>query len=185
MLFLLEENLRPQFYLLTIERNNVAVVQSLTHVWLFATQWTAALQASLSITISRVRSNSCPLSQRCYPTISSSVNPFASCHQSLPASGSFPMSQLFASGGQRIGASALASVLAMNIQGWFPLGLTGWIFLLSKGLSRVFSSTTFWKHQFFGTQPFLWFNSHICRDYWKNHSFNYMEFCQQHEVSAF
>ena len=102
-------------------------------------------------------SNSCPSSWWHHPTISSSVNPFASCHQSLPASGSFPMSQLFASGGQRIGASALASVLAMNIQGWFPLGLTGWIFLLSKGLLRVFSTPQFkasilWCSAFFMVQ---------------------------------
>ena len=98
----------------------------------------------------RVSSNSCPLSQQCHPTISSSVAPFSSCLQSFPASGSFTMSQFFISGGQSIGASASASVLPMNIQGWFPLGFTGWISLLSKGLSRVFSSTTVWKHQFFG-----------------------------------
>ena len=100
-------------------------------------------------------SNSCPLSQWCHPTMSSSVVPF-SCPQSFPASGSFPMSQLFTSGGQSIGASASASVLPMNIQGWFPLGLTGLISLLSKGLSRIFSSTTVRKHQFFSTQPSLW-----------------------------
>ena len=79
----------------------------------------------------------------------------------FPASGSFPMSQLFTSGGQSIGSSASASVLPLNNQGWFPLGWTGWISLLSKGLSRVFSSTTVWKHQFFGTQSSLWSNSHI------------------------
>ena len=100
----------------------------------------------------RVCSNSCPLSQRCHPTVSSSVTSFSSCPQSFPASGSFPMSWLFASGGQSIGASASASVLAMNIQGWFHLGLTSLISLQSKGLSRVFSSTAVWKHQFFGTQ---------------------------------
>ena len=94
-----------------------------------------------------VCSNSCPLSQWCHPTISSSVVPFSSCLQSFPASGSFPMSQLFALGAQSIGASA--SVLSLKSQGWFPLGLTGLISLLSKGLSRVFSSTTVWKHQFF------------------------------------
>ena len=96
-----------------------------------------------------VCSNSCPLNRWCHLTISSSVAHFSSCPQSFPASGFFPMSQLFASGGQSIGASALASVLPMNIQGWFPLGLTGLIPLLSKGLSRVFFSTTIWKHQFF------------------------------------
>ena len=101
----------------------------------------------------RVCSNSCLLSWWCHTTISSSVTRF-SCPQSFPASGSFPMSQLFASGGQSIGASAL--VLLMNIQGWFPLGLTGLISLLSKGLLRVFSNTTVWKHQSFSTQPSLW-----------------------------
>ena len=108
-----------------------------------------------------VCSNLCPLSQWCHPTISSSVTPFSSCPPSFPASGSFPLSQLFPWGGQSIGASASASVLPMNIQGWFPLELTGLISLQSKGLSRVFSSTTVQKHQFFGTQPSLWSNSHI------------------------
>ena len=93
--------------------------------------------------------------------VSSSVVPFSSCPQCFLESGSFPMSWLFTSGGQSIGASALASVLQVNIQGWFPLGLTGLISLLSKGLSRVFCSTTVWKHQFFGTQPSLWSDSHI------------------------
>ena len=102
-----------------------------------------------------VCSNSCPLSQWCHPTISSSVIPFSSCPQSFPASGSFPVSWLFTSGGQNIGASALAPVLPMNTQGRFPLGLTGLICLWSKGLSRVFSSTTAQKH------PSLWSNSHI------------------------
>ena len=97
-----------------------------------------------------VYSNLCPLSQWCHPTISSSVVPFSSCPQSFPASGSFPVSQLFVSGGQSIGASASASVLPMNIQGWFHLGLNSLISLLSEELSRVFSSTTIWKYQFFG-----------------------------------
>ena len=96
--------------------------------------------------ISRACSNSCPLSQWCHPTISSFVVPFSSCFQSSPASGSFPVSQLFASRGQRIGVSASASVLSTNLQGWFPLGWTGWISLQSKGLSRVFSNTTLQKH---------------------------------------
>ena len=103
----------------------------------------------------RAYSNSCPLSQWCHPTISSSVIPFSSCLQSFPASGSFPVSQFFASGGQSIGVSALASVLLMNIQGWFPLGWTGWISLQSKGLSRVFSNTTVQKHQYFNTAFFV------------------------------
>ena len=98
----------------------------------------------------RACSNSCPLSQWCHTTISSSVIPFSSCLQFFPASGSFPMSQFFASGDQSIGASALASGLPMNIQDWFPLRVTGWISLWSKGLSRVFSNITVQKHQFFG-----------------------------------
>ena len=101
-----------------------------------------------------VCSNSCPLSQWCYPIISSSVTCFSSCPQSFPASGYFP------SEGQNTGASE--SVLPMNIQDWFPLGLTGLISLYSKGLSRVFSNATVWKHQFFDAQPSLWSNSHIC-----------------------
>ena len=111
----------------------------------------------------RTCSNSCPSSQRCHPTISSSVIPFSSCLQSFPTSGSFQMSQFFSSSGQSIGVSPSASVLPMNIQNWFPLGLTGLISLLSKGLSRVFSSMTIQKHQFFGTQLSLWSNSHIHR----------------------
>ena len=107
-------------------------------------------------------SNSCPLSWWCHPTISSSVIPFSSCLQSFPASGSFPTSQLFASGGWNIGATASASVLPMDIQDWFPLGWTGVISLRSKGLSRVFSSTTVPKHLSFGTEASLWSNSHIC-----------------------
>ena len=106
-------------------------------------------------------SNSCPLSRWCHPTISSSVIPFSSCPQSLPASRSFQMSQLFESGGQSIRVSASTSVLPMNTQDWSPLGWTGWIFLLYKGLSRVFSNATVQKHQFFGAQLSLWSNSHI------------------------
>ena len=105
-----------------------------------------------------VCSNSHPLSRWCYLTISSFVIPFSNCLQSFTASGSFSMSWLFASGGQSIGASA--SVLPMNIQGWFPLGLTSLISLLSKGPSRIFSSTAVWKHQFFGAQPSLSSNTH-------------------------
>ena len=106
-----------------------------------------------------VHSDSCLLSQWCHPTISSSVIPLSSCLQSFLASGSFPVSWLFVSGGQRIEASAL--VFPVNIQGWFPLGLTGLIFSQSKGLSRVFSSTIIQKQQFFVTQPPLWSSSHI------------------------
>ena len=103
--------------------------------------------------------NPCPLSQWCHPTITSSVFPFCSCLQSFPVSGSFLMSFLFTSGGQSTGASASASVLPMNIQDWFPLWLAGLTSLQSKGLSRVFSSTTIQRHQLLGTQPFLWSNS--------------------------
>ena len=105
----------------------------LSHVWLFVTLWTAAL--SCPSPTPGACSNSCPSSQWCHPTISSSVIPFSSCLQFLPASESFPMTQFFTSGGQSIGASASASVLPMNIQDWFPLGLTGLMSLQSKGLS--------------------------------------------------
>ena len=115
-------------------------------------------------------SNSCPSSRWCHPTISSSVIPFPSYLQSFPASGSFQMSQFFTSGGQSIGASALTSVLPMNIQDWFPLGWTGWIFLQSKGLSRVFSNTKVQKHQFFGAQPLYSPTLTSIHDYGKNHS---------------
>ena len=108
-----------------------------------------------------VHSNSCPSSRWCHPAISSFVVPFSSCPQSLPASWSFPMSQLFAWGGQSIGLSALASVLPINTQDWSPLRWTGWISLQSKGLSRVFSNTTVQKHQFFSAQLSSQSNSHI------------------------
>ena len=124
--------------------------------------WTAQCHASLSFTVSQSLLQLTFLRSRWDPTISSSVSLFSSCPQSFPASGSFPMSRLFASGGQNIGASASAPVLPMNIQGWFPLGLTGFISLQSKGFSRVFSSTTFWKHQFFSAQLSLRSNSYIC-----------------------
>ena len=109
----------------------------------------------------RACSNSCPSSQWCHPTISSSVIPFSSCLQSFLASGPFLMSQLLASGGQSTEVSASAPVLPMHIQDWFPLGLTCFISLQSKGLSRVFFNTTVQKHQFFGAQLCLWPNSHI------------------------
>ena len=109
----------------------------------------------------RVHPDSCPLSQWCHPAISSSVIPISSCPQSLPASGYFPMSQLFAWGGQSIGVSASASVPPMNTQDWSPLGWTGWISLKSKGLSRVLSNTTVQKHQFFSTLLSSQSNSHI------------------------
>ena len=126
-------------------------------------------------------SNSCPSSQWCHPAISSSVIPFSS-YLLHSLSGSFPVSQFFTSGGLSIGVSASASVLPMNIQDWLPLGWTGWISLMSKGLSRVFSNTTVQKHQFLGTPPCLWSNIH---DYCKNHTFDYAELYWQSDVSAF
>jgi len=139
----------------------VSSVRSLSRVRLFGTPWIAAHQASLSSPSPGVHSNSCPLSQWCHPAISSSVVPFSSCPQSLPASESFPMSQLFPSGGQSTGVSALASFLPKNTQGWSPLEWTGWISLQSKGLSRVFSNTTVQKHQLFGAQISSQSNFHI------------------------
>ena len=127
-------------------------VQLLSHVRLFVTPWTIARQVSLSITNSRSPPNPCPLCRWSHPVISSSVFPFSSCRQSLPGSGSFPVSQLFASGGQSTGVSASTSVPPMNTQDWSPLSWTGWISLQSKGLSRVFASTTVQKDQFFCTQ---------------------------------
>ena len=109
----------------------------------------------------RVYTNSCPSSRWCHPAISSSVVPFCSCLQSLPASESFPMSQLFARGGQSIGVSALASFLPVNTQDWSPLGWTGWNSLQSKGLSTVFSNITVQEQQFFSAQLSLESNSHI------------------------
>ena len=112
-----------------------------------------------------------------HPTISSSVFPFSSHLQSFPALVYFPTSQFFLSGGQRIGVLASASVLPINIQCWFPLGLIGLISLQSKGLSRVFSNTTVQKHQFFGIQLSLWSNSHIHHNFWQNHSFDSTDLC--------
>ena len=137
---------------ITSELFQYSSVQSLSHVQLFVTPWTAAHQDSLSITNSWSYSNSYPLGRWCHPTISSSVVPFSFHLQSFPASGSFPMNQFFASYGQSIGISASASVLPMNIQEWFLLGWIAWISLQSKGLSRVFSNTTVQNHQFFGAQ---------------------------------
>ena len=131
--------------------NNISV-QSLSHVQLFATPWTKLARSLCPSPTPRACSNSSPLSQWCHSTISSSVVPFSSCLQSFPASGSFLMSRLFASGGQNIGVSASASVLPMNIQDLTPLGWTGWISLQSKWLPRVFSNTIVQKHQFFGAQ---------------------------------
>ena len=128
--------------------------------------------------------NPCPSSQWCHPVISSSVVPFSSCPQSFPASGSFQMSQLFASGGQSIGVSASTSVLPINTQDWFPSGWTGWISLQSKGLSRIFSNTTVQKNPFFSALLSLWSNSHIHTWLLENHHFDYTDFCWQSFVSA-
>ena len=136
----------------------VVVVQSHSHVWLFANPWTGACQASLSFTASQSLLKVMSIE---WVMPSNHLTLFSSHLQSFSASVSFPMSQLFASGGQRIGVSASTSVLPLNTQDWSPLGWTGWISLQSKGLSRVFSNTTVQKHQFFGAQLSLQFNSHI------------------------
>ena len=163
--------------------NQFAVaVQSLSCVWLFATPWTTAHQGPLSSTISRICSNSCPLSWWYYLTISSSDDPISCCPQSFLITGSFPMSRLLSSSGQSIGASA--SVLLMNIEGWFPLGLTSLISLQSKGISRVFSNTTLQKHQFSVLSLLYDPTLTPVHDYWKNNSFDYMDLCQQNDVSA-
>ena len=153
--------------------NNLAFT-SLSYVCVFVTPRTAACQAPLSSTVSQsllklMSTESVMLSNHLIL-----YRPISFCLQSFPASGSFPMSWLVASGGQSMGVSA--SVLQMNIQGSFPLGFTGLISLQSKGLSRVFFSTTIWKQQFFGTQPSLWSNSHICT--------LLQEVCWQSDISA-
>ena len=136
-------------------------VQSLSRVRLFVTPWTAACQASLFIPNSRSLLKLMSIESVMPSNHLILVIPFSSCLQSFQALGSFPMSQFF-KGSQSIGLSALASVLPMNIQGWFPLGLIGLISFQSKRLSGVFSSSTIWKHQFSSAQPSSWFNSHIC-----------------------
>ena len=146
------EYMGTMYFLLSFSLNYVvfSCLAMPNSLWPHELWHTRLLCPSLS---SWVCSNSCPWSQWCHPTISSSVAPFSSCPQSFPASRSFPMNQFFALGGQSIGVSA--SALPRNIQAWFPLGLTGLIFFPSKGLSRVFFSTTVQKHQFFGAQPSL------------------------------
>ena len=130
----------------------------------------------------RVCPSSCSLHWWCHPVISSSDALF-SCPQSFPVSGTFPMSCLFTSDDQNTGASA--SVLPVNIQRWSPLGLTGLISLLAKGLLGVFTSTIVWRHQFFGILPSLWSSSQNHTDHWEDHSLDYMDLCQQRNVSAF
>ena len=141
-------------------KNNIWIsthllAQSLSPVQTFRPQGLQHPRPPFPSPTPRVNSNSCPLSWWCHPTISSSVIPFSFCLQSFPASGSFQMSQLFASGGQSIGVSTSESVLPMNSQDWFPLGWTSWNSLQCKGLSRIFSSTTVQKHQFFDAQVSL------------------------------
>ena len=146
--------------MLSIQKHFVVVVQSLSlsdSLWPYGLQHTRLPCPSPLPELAQTL----PFSQWCHPAISSSAVPFSSCLQTFPLSTSFPMNWLFPSGGQIMGASASASVPPVNIQDWFPLGLTGLISLQSKGLSRVFSNTTVQKHQFFGAQPSLWFNSHI------------------------
>jgi len=132
-----------------------------------------------------VHPDSHPSCQWCHPAISSSVIPFSSCPQSLPASESFPMSQFFAWGGQSTGVWVLASFLPKKSQGWCPSEWTGWISLQSKGLSRVFSNTTVQKHQFFSTQPSSQSNSHIHTWPQEKHSLDQTDLCWQSNVSAF
>ena len=139
--------------------NNIVVIQLLSCVQLFVTHGPQHVRLPCPSLSPGVCSHSYPLRQWWYLTISSSAAPFSFCLQSFPPSDSFPVSLLFTSGGQSIGVSA--SVLPMNILGWFPLGLIDLISLQSKGLSRVFSTTTVRKHQFFGAQPSLWSNCHV------------------------
>ena len=144
----------PYFHKIIVLLFQLSSVQLFSCVRLFSTPWTAAHQAFLSITNSQNLHRLTSI-ESVMPPNYLIVNPFSSCLQSFPSSGSFPGSQFFISGGQSIGVSPSASVLPMNIQDWFPLGWTGWISLQSKGLSRVFSNTSVQKHQFFGTHFFI------------------------------
>ena len=153
-------------------QNHPVVIQSLSRVRLFVTSWTAAGQVSVAFTISWSLIKLMSIESVMPSNHLSLCIPFSSRPQSFPASGSFPDRQLFASGVQSIGTSASASVFKMNIQGLFPLGLTDLISLLSKGLSRAFSSPTTGKHQFFGAQPSHGLTLTSVHDYWKNHSFD-------------
>ena len=163
----------------------IVVVQFLSHVWLFDILWTAAHQASLSFTVSWSLLKLMSIESITLSNYLILCHPLILLPQSFPASGSFPVSWLFASDSQSIGVSASASVLPINTQDWFLWGLTGLIPLQSKGLSMVFFNTTVQKHQFFGAQLSLWSNSHILHDYWKNDIFDYMDLCEQSLASAF
>ena len=150
----------------------ISSVQSLSCVQLFVTPWAAAHRLPCPSPAPRVYSNSCPLNRWCHPTISSSVIPFSSHLQSFQASGSFPMSPFLTSGGQRIGVSASASVLPMNIQDWFPLGWTGWISLQSRDSQGSFPTPQF-KSIKSSALSFLYSPTLTSiHDYWKNHSFD-------------
>ena len=157
----------------------IVVVQSIS----CCDTMSCSTSAFLSFTISQSYSNSHPLSQCCHPIISFSVAPFSSCLQSFLTSVSFPMNQLCTSGGQSSGASA--SVLPMNTQGWFPLGLNGLISLQPKGLSRIFSSTTIKSISSLELSLFYGPTVTSIHNYWKNHSFDYMDLCQQSDVFAY
>ena len=163
--FLLKDNCFTEFccFLSNVNMNQPAVqlVHSFSRVQLFAAPWTQHTRPLCPSPTPGVHPNSCPSSRWCHPAISSSIVPFSSCPQYLPASESFPMNQLFSWGGQSIGVSALASVLPMNTQDWSYLGWTGWISLQFKGLSRVLSNTTVQKHQFVSAQLSSQSNSHI------------------------
>ena len=158
-------------------------VQSLSHVQLSDTM-DCSVPSFPVLHYLPVCSNSCPLIHWCHPTISSSVASFFSCPQSFPASGSFPVNWLFASGGQSTGASASASVLPMNSQDWFPLWWTGWISFQSEGLSRVFSKSKVQKHQFFGAQHLHSPALTPVNDHWETIALT-MDLCQQSDASAF
>ena len=157
-----------------MKKINIVQFSSLSCIRLFATPWTAACQASHPSTTPRVYSNSCPLSQWCPPTISSSVVPFSSCPQSFPASGSFLNESALCIRWPKYWSFSfnISPSNEHNEQDWSPLERAGWISLWSKGLSRVFSNTTVQRHQFFGVQLSLQPNPHSIHDYWKNHSFD-------------
>ena len=163
----------------------VVAVQSLSRVRLFETPWTEVCQASLSFPISRVYTNSCPLSQWCHPNTSSSVTLFSSCLQSFPASGSFPASWLFTSGSQGIGASASAPALPVKIQSWFPLELTGVIPCSPRDTQESSPAPQFKSINSLALSLLYGPTLISISDYWKNHSFDYMDLCQQSDVTAF
>ena len=158
------------------------VVRSLSCVWLCATPWTAACQASLSFTISQSSLKLMSIESVMPSNCLILCHPFSSCLQSFPASGSFPMSWVFASGGQSIEISASASVLSMNIQDWFPLGFTGFISLHSRKLSEFLPMSQF-KSINSSALSLLYLTS--VHDSWKNYTFDYMDFCQQSDIPAF